>query len=123
MDDTLLAGQERDKARIEELVSQLNAASEAYYGGRDEIMSNFEWDSKFDELSVLEAKTGYVLPESPTQNVSFSEEESSERNLPLTGKKKLMNSLHSLLPKQRVCRNSRNGLKIVPSGSAGNLTD
>ena len=77
MDDTLLAGQERDKARIEELVSQLNAASEAYYGGRDEIMSNFEWDSKFDELSVLEAKTGYVLPESPTQNVSFSEEESS----------------------------------------------
>ena len=77
MDDTLLAGQERDKARIEELVSQLNAASEAYYGGRDEIMSNYEWDSKFDELSVLEAKTGYVLPESPTQNVSFSEEESS----------------------------------------------
>ena len=77
MDDTLLAGQERDKARIEELVSQLNASSEAYYGGRDEIMSNFEWDSKFDELSVLEVKTGYVLPESPTQNVSFSEEESS----------------------------------------------
>ena len=70
MDDTLLAGQERDKARIEELVSQLNAASEAYYGGRDEIMSNFEWDSKFDELSVLEAKTGYVLPESPTQKRS-----------------------------------------------------
>ena len=77
MEHTSLAEWESQRAHIEELVSQLNAASEAYYGGRDEIMSNYEWDSKYDELSALEAETGYILPNSPTQNVSFSEEEAA----------------------------------------------
>ena len=40
--------------RIEELVEKLNQASEAYYNGKDEIMSNFEWDAMFDELTALE---------------------------------------------------------------------
>ncbi len=57
--------------RIEELVSRLNEASEAYYNGKDEIMSNFEWDAMFDELSALEAETGYILPNSPTQNAGY----------------------------------------------------
>ena len=65
---------ERDKIR--KLVEELNAASEAYYGGREEIMSNFEWDAKFDELQSLEELTGYILPESPTRKVSDSEEQS-----------------------------------------------
>ena len=56
---------------IEELVEKLNKASEAYYNGQDEIMSNFEWDALFDELTALEAETGYILPNSPTQNVGF----------------------------------------------------
>ena len=60
------------RERIEELVEQLNEASDAYYGGREEIMSNFEWDSKFDELSKLEEESGYILPQSPTQKVSDS---------------------------------------------------
>ena len=60
------------RERIEELVKQLNDASDAYYGGREEIMSNFEWDSKFDELSKLEEESGYILPQSPTQKVSDS---------------------------------------------------
>jgi DNA ligase (NAD+) len=59
------------KIRIEELVSLLNAASEAYYNGLKEIMSNFQWDAYFDELSALEAETGYMLPNSPTQKVGF----------------------------------------------------
>lgn len=59
--------------RIEELVAKLNKASEAYYNGQEEIMSNYEWDSMFDELSSLEAETGYILPNSPTQNVGFEE--------------------------------------------------
>ena len=62
------------KLRIEELVAQLNEASEAYYGGKDEIMSNFEWDWKFDELQKLEEQSGYVLPDSPTRKVSDSTE-------------------------------------------------
>jgi DNA ligase (NAD+) len=60
------------KSRIEELVNKLNSASESYYGGRDETISNFEWDSMWDELSVLESETGYILPNSPTQVVSDS---------------------------------------------------
>ena len=57
--------------RIEELVRILNKASEAYYNGMDEIMSNYEWDALFDELTALEKETGYILPESPTQNTGF----------------------------------------------------
>ena len=41
------------KDRIEELVEILNKASEAYYNGQDEIMSNYEWDASFDELSAI----------------------------------------------------------------------
>lgn len=40
------------KERVLELVSLLNRASDAYYGGKDEIISNYEWDSFFDELFV-----------------------------------------------------------------------
>ncbi|MCR5785624.1 MAG: NAD-dependent DNA ligase LigA [Eubacterium sp.] len=63
--------------RIEELVKTLNEASLAYYNDRDEIMSNFEWDSAFDELSKLEEQTGYILPDSPTQNTGAEENISS----------------------------------------------
>lgn len=64
--------------RIEELVARLNEASEAYYGGREEIMTNYEWDAGFDELQRLEQETGYILPDSPTVTVSDSEEGSAE---------------------------------------------
>ena len=66
------------KQRIEELIERLNAASEAYYGGRDEIMTNFEWDSLFDELSALEKETGYIRPDSPTQTTSHAANELGE---------------------------------------------
>jgi len=64
--------------RIEELVALLNRASEAYYGGREEIMTNYEWDAGFDELRRLEEETGYILPDSPTVTVSDSAEGSAE---------------------------------------------
>ena len=63
------------RTEMQALIARLNAASEAYYGGQDEVMSNFEWDALFDELSRMEAETGIVLPDSPTQRVSFSAEE------------------------------------------------
>ena len=66
------------KIRCKELVRRLNEASEAYYNGGEEIMSNYEWDAMFDELLSLEAETGYVLPESPTQNTGY-EENNGER--------------------------------------------
>lgn len=61
------------KQRIEELVRVLNEASQAYYQDKDEIMSNFEWDALFDELSALEEETGIVLENSPTHTTGVKE--------------------------------------------------
>ncbi len=66
---------ELERNRMEEMVRRLNEASEAYYGGRDEIMSNFEWDALFDELTRLEKETGVILPDSPTQKVNTASED------------------------------------------------
>ena len=63
------------EARMRELILRLDRASEAYFGGKGEILSNFEWDAMFDELRRLEAETGIVLPDSPTQRVSGAAEE------------------------------------------------
>lgn len=52
------------------LVTRLNEAADAYYSGRGELMTDFEWDAMFDRLKVLETQTGVVLPDSPTANVS-----------------------------------------------------
>ena len=56
--------------RIRQLVNELNEASAAYYNGRSELMTDYEWDQRFDELKRLETETGTTLPDSPTQKVS-----------------------------------------------------
>ena len=56
--------------RMEQLVKELNEASDAYYNGRGERMTDYEWDARFDELKRLEQETGTTLPDSPTQKVS-----------------------------------------------------
>lgn len=56
--------------RMQVLVSTLNEASDAYYNGQSERMTDYEWDKLFDELRQLEAETGTTLPDSPTQKVS-----------------------------------------------------
>ena len=56
--------------RMQQLVSSLNAASDAYYNGRGEQMTDYEWDRLFDELKRLEQETNTILPDSPTQKVS-----------------------------------------------------
>ena len=56
--------------RMEQLVRELNEASDAYYNGRAEQMTDYEWDQRFDELKALENETGTTLPDSPTQKVS-----------------------------------------------------
>lgn len=52
--------------RMQELVQVLNHASKVYYSDEDEIMSNYEYDQLYDELTALEQNTGIVLPNSPT---------------------------------------------------------
>jgi DNA ligase (NAD+) len=56
--------------RMQVLVSTLNDASNAYYNGQSEQMTDYEWDKLFDELRQLETETGTTLPDSPTQKVS-----------------------------------------------------
>ena len=56
--------------RMQQLIDELNRASNAYYNGQPEQMTDFEWDARFDELRHLEELTGEVLPDSPTQKVS-----------------------------------------------------
>lgn len=52
------------------LIGKLNQASDAYYNGKGEQMTDYEWDSMFDQLKSLEEETGIVLPDSPTNKVS-----------------------------------------------------
>lgn len=57
--------------RMKELIEVLNKASKAYYAEDTEIMSNAEYDELYDELLMLEEKTGTVLAGSPTVNVGY----------------------------------------------------
>jgi DNA ligase (NAD+) len=56
--------------RMQQLINELNEASDAYYNGQAERMTDYEWDARFDELKRLETETGTTLPDSPTQKVS-----------------------------------------------------
>lgn len=60
-----------EKIDIVKRVKELNAASKAYYNGNKPIMSDYEFDCKFDELKKWEEETGIVLSNSPTQNVGY----------------------------------------------------
>ena len=59
-----------NKTRMRLLADKLNKASDAYYNGREETMTDYEWDALFDELKRLEQETGEILPDSPTNKVS-----------------------------------------------------
>lgn len=58
--------------RMRELINTLNEASKAYYDEDSEIMSNFEYDKLYDELSDLEKDTDVILTGSPTQRVGYT---------------------------------------------------
>lgn len=58
-----------DKSDIAARIKELNEASVAYYNTGQPIMSDYEWDQKFEELRQWEEETGIVLTNSPTQNV------------------------------------------------------
>ena len=60
-----------DIKRMKELIAVLNQAGKAYYQENKEIISNFEYDKLYDELSRLEEKTGTVLSSSPTIHVGY----------------------------------------------------
>ncbi len=62
---------EQKLEKMKELTARLSEAARAYYQESREIMSNFEYDRLYDELSALEQETGTVLAGSPTQKVGY----------------------------------------------------
>lgn len=56
--------------QMKSLVERLNQASDSYYNGKGELMTDYEWDALFDQLKRLEKETGEILPDSPTNRVS-----------------------------------------------------
>lgn len=57
--------------RIKQLIKILNHASNEYYNSDNPLISDYDWDRQFDELKQLEAETGCVFSNSPTQNVGY----------------------------------------------------
>lgn len=54
---------------MRELVDWLNETGYHYYTLDDPIVSDREWDAKYDELVRMERETGVRLPDSPTRRV------------------------------------------------------
>lgn len=57
--------------KMKSLVSELNAASDAYYNGKSEIMTDADFDSKMELLEQLEQLTGIILNDSPLHRVGY----------------------------------------------------
>jgi DNA ligase (NAD+) len=55
--------------RIKELVFLINKYNSEYYNMDKPTISDDEWDALYNELKSLEAQTGTILPDSPTQVV------------------------------------------------------
>lgn len=60
-----------ERERMCELVRLLDEAAHAYYQEDREILSNKDYDALYDELLALEAETGIVMSQSPTQKVGY----------------------------------------------------
>lgn len=58
-------------ARMKELIAKLGEAAKAYYAEDREIMSNYEYDKLYDELTALEEETGTIMAGSPTISVGY----------------------------------------------------
>lgn len=119
--------QSNDKQRMVELVEELNKAREVYEQGTDEVMSNKEYDDKYDELLALEKKLGTVLANSPTQNVGYevvSKLEKVEHEKPMLSldKTKEPGALKNWLNgKQGVLSWKLDGLTVVLTYNNGKL--
>ena len=59
------------KEELQQRIEILDQAAKAYYVDGREIMSNYEYDRLYDELSELEAESGIVLAGSPTQKIGY----------------------------------------------------
>lgn len=113
--------------RMKELIAKLNEASKAYYAEDREIISNYEYDTLYDELTALEEETGMVLAGSPTVNVGYEAveelpKESHEKPMLSLAKTKSREELQSWLDgKEGLLSWKLDGLTIVLTYDQGRL--
>ena len=113
--------------RMKELAATLNSASKAYYAQDMEIMSNYEYDRLYDELTALEEETGIILTNSPTVHVGYEAvdelpKERHERPMLSLGKTKNREELRDWLNgKEALLSWKLDGLTIVLTFFAGKL--
>ena len=68
---------------MRQLVDKLNQASEAYYNGKGELMTDYEWDAMFDELKLLEEETGITRPTLPQAKCQKTTWQDKKKNMSL----------------------------------------
>ena len=113
--------------RIKELTKILTEAGKAYYQENREIMSNFEYDKLYDELSALERETGIVLAGSPTVTVGYESvqelpKERHEQPMLSLDKTKYVEALKSFVGEQKALVSWKlDGLTIVLTYRDGGL--
>ena len=113
--------------RMKELVDLLNRAGKAYYQDAQEIMSNYEYDSLYDELVSLEKELGMILSNSPTVNVGYQvlselPKERHEEPMLSLDKTKEVEGLKEFLGDQKALLSWKmDGLTIVLTYQGGEL--
>lgn len=115
-------------ARMKELIPLLNEAAKAYYQEDREIMSNYEYDKRYDELVELERETGITLTGSPTVSVGYEamdelQKEAHESPMLSLDKTKDVESLREFIGVQKVLLSWKlDGLTIVLTYRDGRLS-
>ena len=118
----------KKRQRMEELVELLNRAGRAYYQESREIMSNYEYDALYDELTQLEKELQVTLAGSPTIHVGYevvSEMPKERHESPMLSldKTKDVEELRAFAGDQNVVMSWKmDGLTIVLTYQGGELT-
>ncbi len=118
---------EQKRQRLQELTELLNRARRAYEQEDREIMSNYEYDKLYDELSGLEQELGTTLASSPTVHVGYEvlselPKERHERPMLSLDKTKEVPRLQEFLgDQQAVISWKLDGLTIVLTYREGRL--
>lgn len=87
---------------LKETTNKLNHYRDLYYNYNESVISDSEYDALFDRLKEMEANTGIVLSNSPTQTVGYevcSKLTKVNHDIPLLslGKTKDVNDLYEFL--------------------------
>ena len=118
----------KKKQRMQELVELLDRAGRAYYQESREIMSNYEYDALYDELTQLERELHVTLAGSPTIHVGYevvSELPKERHESPMLSldKTKDVGELRAFAGDHDVVMSWKmDGLTIVLTYQGGNLT-